>query len=152
MQEYVDKMRQKIGHDPLILMGSNVIIQNSVGKFLLQQRQNGNWGLLGGLNEWGESLEETTIREVKEESGLTLEKLRQIHTFSGSDFIFKLANQDQIQVATTLFYAEKISGKITLESPETLALHYFSYENLPVTLENEYRLYIDYYRQNSCQR
>jgi 8-oxo-dGTP pyrophosphatase MutT (NUDIX family) len=50
---------------------------------LLQHRKDGNWGLPGGLMERGESLEETAIREVYEETGLTLKCLTLLELFSG---------------------------------------------------------------------
>ena len=64
--EYVTKMRQKIGHDRLLLVGACVILEDPTGKILLQQRTSGDWGLPGGLLELGESLAQTAIREVRE--------------------------------------------------------------------------------------
>lgn len=71
MSRYVKDIRAMIGHRPLLLAGSNVIILDERGDILLQQRLNGHWGLPGGLLELGESLEETARREVLEETGLT---------------------------------------------------------------------------------
>ena len=142
MREYIDIIREKIGHDLLIVTGSNVIIQDDKGNYLLQQRKNGNWGLLGGLNEVGESLEETAIREVYEESGLHITQLQQIHTFSGKNFIFKLENQDQIQAVSTLFLAEKFSVQTNLKSNETLYLKYFSCASFPTNTVDKYMNYV----------
>ncbi|WP_429976150.1 hypothetical protein [Enterococcus sp. DIV0086] len=43
-RNYVHDIRKKIGHDPLILIGSNVIIQNKNDEFLLQKRNSNSWG------------------------------------------------------------------------------------------------------------
>jgi mutator protein MutT len=52
-----------------------IIIQN--GKILLEKRKNdpgrGKWSIPGGLVELGESLEQTVIREVQEETGLVVD-------------------------------------------------------------------------------
>jgi mutator protein MutT len=60
---------------PIIGVGA-VIICN--GKILLEKRKNepgkGKWSVPGGLVELGESVEQTVIREVKEETGLEVEK------------------------------------------------------------------------------
>ena len=152
MENYVETIRRKIGHDLLVLVGANVIIYNTHHEYLLQQRANGNWGLMGGLMEVGESLEETAIREVYEESGLTIESLMQLQTFSGTAFRFKLKNEDEIYVVTTLFLAHQVSGEMAYDgNDETLNLKYFSYQDLPETLEDEYRKYIQYFEDSVLQ-
>lgn len=152
MENYVETIRRKIGHDLLVLVGANVIIYNTHHEYLLQQRANGNWGLMGGLMEVGESLEETAIREVYEESGLTIEALMQLQTFSGPTFRFKLKNEDEIYVVTTLFLANQVSGEMAYDgNDETLNLKYFSYQDLPETLEDEYRKYIQYFEDSVLQ-
>ena len=64
--------------------GFGVILENN-GKILLGKRHPdpdkadsafrsaGEWSLPGGKLEWGESFEEGAIREVKEETGITIE-------------------------------------------------------------------------------
>lgn len=152
MENYVETIRRKIGHDLLVLVGANVIIYNTHHEYLLQQRANGNWRLMGGLMEVGESLEETAIREVYEESGLTIESLMQLQTFSGPTFRFKLKNEDEIYVVTTLFLANQVSGEMAYDgNDETLNLKYFSYQDLPETLEDEYRKYIQYFEDSVLQ-
>jgi len=60
---------------PIIGVGA-VIIKD--GKILLEKRKNepgkGKWSIPGGLVELGETIEQTVIREVKEETGLEVEK------------------------------------------------------------------------------
>lgn len=55
---YVSDMRKWTGHKPLLLTGAVVIIVNPLGQLLLQLREDGTYGLPGGLAELGESLEE----------------------------------------------------------------------------------------------
>jgi 8-oxo-dGTP diphosphatase len=60
---------------PLAGVGALIICK---GKMLLEKRQNepgkGKWSIPGGLVELGENTEQTVIREVKEETGLEVEK------------------------------------------------------------------------------
>ena len=60
---------------PVIGVGAVVICD---GKILLEKRKNepgkGKWSIPGGLVELGENVEQTVIREVKEETGLEVEK------------------------------------------------------------------------------
>ncbi|MGA3192871.1 MAG: NUDIX hydrolase [Candidatus Bathyarchaeia archaeon] len=57
-------------------MGVGAVIMQD-GKILLEKRKNdpgrGKWSIPGGLVELGESLEQTVIREVQEETGLVVE-------------------------------------------------------------------------------
>jgi|SRR5579875_568739 8-oxo-dGTP pyrophosphatase MutT (NUDIX family) len=49
------------------------IVRNAEGKILLEQRSdNGRWELPSGVIEIGESISETIVREVKEETGLDI--------------------------------------------------------------------------------
>ena len=61
-----------------------VIICN--GRILLEKRKNepgkGKWSIPGGLVELGEEVEQTVIREVREETGLEVEKPEHIDVVS----------------------------------------------------------------------
>lgn len=61
----------------LVVLG---IVENKKGEILISQRFEPilpevhlKWDLLGGKNEFGESLEETLVREILEETGLKVE-------------------------------------------------------------------------------
>lgn len=64
-------MRRLYPNQPVVGVGA-VIVRN--GKILLEKRKNepgrGKWSIPGGLVELGEDLEQTVIREVREETGL----------------------------------------------------------------------------------
>lgn len=145
-ENYVSRIRKKIGNDLLILVGSNVIIENQCNEVLLQKRHTGTWGLPGGLLEIGETLEQTAVREVFEETGLQVDNLELINTFSGEKYHFILPNKDEIYVVTSLYRALTYSGDLVEDSEETLELSFFSYDFLPELLEPEYLDYINYYR------
>jgi len=67
-------LRRFYPDQPVIGVGAVLICK---GKILLEKRKGepgrGKWSIPGGLVELGERIEETVIREVKEETGLDVE-------------------------------------------------------------------------------
>lgn len=142
---YVQQMRSLIGHRLLLLAGSNVIITDARHQILLQLRRDGTWGLPGGLLEPGESLEQTAVREVKEETNLDVRNLVLLGIFSGPEYSFTLSNKDEINVITSLFWASDWSGEMVNDPDEGQELVFFAPEDLPLDMDEEYRIYIRHY-------
>lgn len=104
--EYFKYLRQYVGHRPIILPGSVVIIVNERDEILLQKRHDGSWGLPGGLMDLGESFEEVAKREVLEETGLVVENLKLLNVHSGSKYYLKVPNGDELYSATAVYYTK----------------------------------------------
>ncbi len=61
----------------------SAVIFDRRGRLLLQQRSDGGqWGLPGGSVEIGESVREAVVREVREETGLTVAARRLVGVYS----------------------------------------------------------------------
>ncbi len=142
--EYYKAIRRYVGHQPLILPGSTVIIVNEQKEILLQQRPNGSWGLPGGLMDLGESYEEVACREVFEETGLIIHDLTMLGVFSGKEYYCKLENGDEFYSVTAVFLTRNVSGKLTMND-ESTALAYYPPLQLPENIKHEYQGFIETY-------
>lgn len=142
---YVSEMRALVGHRMLLLAGANVIVLDEKHRILLQQRLDGSWGLPGGLMELGESLEQTAVREVKEETNIDIDELHFLKVFSGKEFTFTLNNNDEINVVTALYWSKKWHGSLINDKSEGLSLEFFTTDNMPDNMSEEYQLYLRYF-------
>ena len=72
LREYYQDASAPRAHD--LLPAAFAAVRNAAGEILLVRRiDDGNWELPGGRIEVGETARETVIREVAEESGITIE-------------------------------------------------------------------------------
>ncbi|MDQ0272855.1 NUDIX hydrolase [Cytobacillus purgationiresistens] len=143
--EYFKELRKKVGHAPLILPGSVVLLINTENEILLQQREDGRWGIPGGLMELGESLEQTARREVKEETGLEIGELTLLGVFSGEKYYIKAQNGDEFYAVTAVYMTRDYKGKIQIDQKESLDMQFFSLTALPNQLLDTYKSYIHPY-------
>lgn len=145
--DYVKYLRNKIGHDVINLTGVNVLIINENNQVLLQKRGTYpfKWGLIGGITELGESLEETAIREAKEETGLDIKDLRLLGTTSGENCYIHFPNEDKAYFISIGYITKSFSGELKIDNIETRELKFFSYEDLPSNIPNSHRILLDKY-------
>lgn len=146
---YLSELRKIVGHRPLLSAGATVLVINN-GKILLNLRSDTEtWGIPGGSLELGESLEETAFRELKEETGLSAEKMILLTVLSGKDYYFEYPNGDMLYSVISLFLAENISGDLEITDGESLKLQYFDFNELP-NLESRAKAIIDWLKENRC--
>ena len=145
---YIEDLRKLIGHKRIVLNGSLVIIENKDGKILMQKRTypKGKWGLPGGLMELGESTVETAVREVREETNLTVEYLKLLGVYSGKDHLCKAENGDEWYVVVTAYTTKDFSGTLMINDGESEALEWFCPEEIPKNIPSTHRLVIDDYK------
>ena len=139
MADYIKTIRQKIGHDMLIMAGAAVIVYHA-GEVLLQRRlDNGLWAMHGGAIEVGEAAEETARRELFEETGLVADKLELLNVFSGKEAFHTYPNGDQVCNVTIQYVCREFSGELSPQENEVSELRWFRLDGLPEELSRQTR-------------
>ena len=130
--------------------GVAAIVQDATGKLLLQRRSdNGLWGLPGGSVEIGESVRDAITREVREETGLTVEVVRLVGVYSDPKVqTVRYPDGNVVHYVSTLFACRILGG--TLQTcDETLDLNFFDLAHLPEDLVPMHRVRIQDATANS---
>ena len=131
MGEYIKKMRQAIGNDPLLLVGCSVIVHRD-GQVLLQKRaDNGCWAEAGGYLELGENCEEAAKRELFEEMGIIAHSLELVCICAGEHMQFTYPNGDHVYIVDIAYLCEDFSGEIRAQEEEVSDIRWFSIDDLP---------------------
>lgn len=130
--EYIQRLREKVGHEPILTAGTCLLVFNENNEVLMQLRSDyGKWDFPGGAMELGESFEETAIRELKEETNLVADELKMIKVLSGKDTYREYPNGDKVYDITAIFVIKKYHGTLKVNDGESKALQFFSLNHLP---------------------
>jgi 8-oxo-dGTP pyrophosphatase MutT (NUDIX family) len=119
----------RIGKLGKIRLGcSAAIFDESGNKILMTKRaDNGEWCLPGGLVEPGESVEETCIREVWEETGLHITITQLIGVYSNPHLLVEYPDGNRFQQVSLCFAGEVIEGEIVINE-ESTAYGFYTFE------------------------
>lgn len=137
MANYIQEIRQLVGHRPLILNAAGAILVNDQQEVLLNLRTDThNWSLPGGYLEYGETFDQACVREYKEDAGLDVEIVRPLGLFDQGFTTYP--NGDKTQVISRLYLVKQVGGHtLSQETDETLDLKYFPFDQLPPLLNQQ---------------
>jgi len=98
----------------------------------------GWWCFPAGFMEWDEHPEQTTVREVKEETGLDVELISFFEVYNGHD--------DPRNNAILLLYLARVVGGELMAADDAEEVRYFSFDELPekIAFESHIRALKDY--------
>lgn len=129
---YIMNLRKYVGHEPLIGLGATTLVFNDKNEILLNLRSDTNtWGIPGGSMELHETIEETAVRELKEEAGISADKLELVAVLSGDEYYFEYPNGDKMCTVIVLFKVLNYTGGIKVSDNESKQLKFFSLDALP---------------------
>lgn len=134
---YIQELRKLVGTRPIIMMGVSVLVFNEKNELLMQKRSDtGDWGVIGGALELGESTEEAAHRELFEEAGLTANELKFVALLSGADMYYRYPHGDEIYNVVAVYETRSAKGLPRVNDDEGLALKYVSLDR-PIADLNE---------------
>ena len=140
---YIMDLRKKVGHDPVIYLGTTLLVFNEKNEMLLNLRTDTlDWGIPGGGKELFETIEECAIRELKEETNIEANDLKLLAVLSGKEYYFEYPNGDETDCVIVLYKVENYNGELKINDDESKELKFFSLDDLP-KLESRTKVIID---------
>ncbi len=128
---YIRKIRQLVGHQPLIMTSASGALVNEQEAVLLQERADtGDWGFPGGYMEFGETFEQTVVREFKEDAGIAVEPQRLLKILDHDAYTYP--NGDVVQPVNVFYLVRRTTARQYSTKPsETVRTRYFGLHESP---------------------
>jgi ADP-ribose pyrophosphatase YjhB (NUDIX family) len=121
---------------------ADIIIELRDKSIVLIKRKNPpyGWAIPGGFVEYGESMEQTAVREAKEETGLDVNLICQLHTYSAPD------RDPRHHTITTVFIAQANGEPVAGDDAADVGI--FREDNLPDDITFDHRkILADYFAE-----
>lgn len=152
--EYYKEMRALIGHRPLMLVGSGVILYQG-RQILLQRRSDDHsYGKHGGIMDLEERAEDACRREVLEEIGLTVGELTLFGVYTGPEMTVRYPNGDVANYTDIVYVSDDFEGSPLLSDGEADDLCWFDIDSLPDALHPTDRKpildFVQYLKDSIC--
>jgi ADP-ribose pyrophosphatase YjhB (NUDIX family)/quercetin dioxygenase-like cupin family protein len=87
----------------------------------IKRKDSGKWSLPGGTHEYGESLTETGIRELKEEVGYETEIESLVGTYTDPNILIEYSDGEVRQEFTFLYLGRIVRGQLQIDDESTEA-------------------------------
>ena len=137
--EYWKFLRSKVGNARIIIPGVDAAIVYNGKILLVQTVESDNWFLPGGLQELGETINDTARREVREELGVDLTPASLLSVYSGPQWIRRYRSGDELQSLTFLLQMDvtrDITAEITTPEDEIREWQWFGLHALPDKMQD----------------
>ncbi|HEX6676519.1 MAG TPA: NUDIX domain-containing protein [Actinomycetes bacterium] len=96
-----------------LVPAASAIVADDAGRILLHRRtDNALWSIPGGAMEVGESIAETVVREVKEETGLVVAPERLVGIYSNPRHVVEYADGEVRQQFSVCFACRLVGGQV----------------------------------------
>jgi 8-oxo-dGTP pyrophosphatase MutT (NUDIX family) len=126
MSDYVRGLREKVGHDLLLMPCAAALVRDETGRILLVRHVDGPWQLPGGAIDPDESPEDAVRRECREEASIEIRTGRVVGAFGGPGYRRRYANGDEVGIVGLVYEAEIVSGTPQPGDDETQEVGWFA--------------------------
>jgi ADP-ribose pyrophosphatase YjhB (NUDIX family) len=107
-----------------LVVATSAVVTDDAGRILLQRRtDSGNWALPGGGMEISESLADSVVREVKEETGLDVEVTGLVGTYTDPRHIIAYTD-GEVRRQFNICYTARVTGGQLAISDESTELRF----------------------------
>jgi ADP-ribose pyrophosphatase YjhB (NUDIX family) len=132
-----------------LIPAASAIITNDRGQILLHRRTDNNlWALPGGTMEIGESIGQTVVREVQEETGLLVEPENIVGIYSNPKHVVEYADGEVRQEFSVCFACCIVGGELRT-SEESSELAFFTPQEIEqLGMHESIRLRITHYLEH----
>jgi len=111
---------------------------------LMQRSDNGHWGLPGGYLEAGESVQQAALREVREETGWTVDLGRLVGVYSDpARQVVEYPDRRRVQAVNLCFEGVARQPGDVGTPGEVLGIGFFAWDALPEPFVPIHRIRID---------
>jgi 8-oxo-dGTP pyrophosphatase MutT (NUDIX family) len=138
---YIKDLRERVGHDLLLLPSVAVLVRDGEGRLLLvREAETGLWQTIGGAVEPGESPAQAAVREAGEEAGVVVELTGIRGVVGGPQFRMTYPNGDLVNYVPTIFDARVIDGEPRADGDETIDVGWFTKAQLSDTALSKFTI------------
>jgi ADP-ribose pyrophosphatase YjhB (NUDIX family) len=103
-----------------LVVATSAVVTDGQGRILMQRRaDSGNWALPGGGMEMGESLSDSVVREVKEETGFDIAVTGLVGTYTDPRHIIAYSDGEVRRQFNICYIARITGGELSISSEST---------------------------------
>ena len=133
----------------LVVPAASAVVTDEYGHLLLAKRTDNNlWTIPGGTMKPGETITESALREVKEETGIDVEVVSLVGIYSNPKHVVEYSDGEVRQQFSVCFACRPIGGELAT-SDETSEVGYFSPDEIEgMEIHPSIRLRIQHFLEN----
>lgn len=131
MSPYVERLREKVGAELLLLPSVAVLPWDAEGRLLLvRATDQGLWQTIGGTVEVDESPADAAIRAAHTEAGVRVTLGEVVGVLGGPQFRIRHPSGDEVSCVSIVYEAALADGSLAPDGDETTEVAWVSLEDL----------------------